>query len=214
MALMVIGAGFPRTSTLSLKMALEQLGLGPCHHMMEIIAHPEQAALWAAKLSGEPLDWDEVLAGYQSVTDGPSCFVYKELMERYPEAKVVLTIRSPESWWASAQATVMSEDSPANREINLPNAQEFMQNMQIIGAAAGGGVKWDGSDPEGAMAAFEAHNAEVQRYVPPERLLVFEPKMGWEPLCAFLGVPVPETPYPRTNSTDEVQEFMQTLIDD
>jgi len=211
MPLKVIGAGLPRTSTLSLKLALEQLGFGPCFHMMEMMAHPELMSLWADKLTGKPLDWDDVLKGYNSITDGPGCFVYKQLMERYPDAKVILSLRSAESWWQSALATA---NSPANREVNMPNAQEFMEKLQIVNQVAGGGIKWDGSDREGAIAAFERHNAEVQRVVPKERLLVFKAQDGWEPLCRFLGVPVPDTPYPRTNSTDELKEHLAQLAGD
>jgi hypothetical protein len=211
MPLKVIGAGLPRTSTLSLKLALEQLGFGPCFHMTEMIAHPELMTLWADKLTGKSLDWDDVLKGYHSITDGPGCFVYKELMERYPDAKVILSLRTAESWWESALATVMSANSPANRKVNLPNAEEFMEKMQIVLQAAGGGIKWDGSDREGAIAAFERHNAEVQRFVPKERLLVFKAEDGWEPLCRFLGAPVPGTPYPRTNSTEDLKEQLAQL---
>lgn len=212
MPLKVIGAGFPRTGTMSLKLALEQLGFGPCHHMIEIIQHPEQATLWARKLTGEPLDWDDVLKGYNSVTDGPSCFVYKDLMARYPDAKVILSSRSAESWWASAKATVMSPDSPANRPVSLPGAEDFMQKLQVITKAAGGGINWDGSDRAGAIAAFERHYEEVKRIVPKERLLVFESRQGWEPLCRFLGVPEPETPFPQTNSTIEFQQHLAQMV--
>jgi hypothetical protein len=204
MPLKVIGAGLPRTGTLSLKLALEQLGFGPCHHMSEIFPHPEQATLWADKLSGAPLDWDDVLKGYNSATDAPSCFFYKELMARYPGAKVILSIRSAESWLRSAQATVMSPQSPANRPEILPEA--FARMFQVMQKATADRIKFDGTDPQGSIAAFERHNEEVRRVVPKERLLVFEASQGWEPLCRFLGVPVPETPYPHTNSTENFQQ--------
>ncbi len=206
MPLKVIGAGLPRTGTLSLKLALEQLGFGPCHHMSEIFPHPEQATLWAGKLSGEPLDWDDVLDGYNSATDAPSCFVYKELMARYPDAKVILSIRSAESWWSSAQATIMSPQSPANRPEILPNPEAFARMFQAMKKAAGDVINFDGSDRSASIASFERHNEEVRRVVPKERLQVFEAKQGWEPLCSFLGVPVPKTPYPHTNSTGAFQQ--------
>jgi len=108
MPLNVIGAGIGRTGTQSLKFALEQLGAGPCHHMIEVFRHPEQFALWEQVFDERPLDWEDVFAGYRSSCDAPSAFVYRELAERYPDAKVILTTRDPESWWRSASATILS----------------------------------------------------------------------------------------------------------
>jgi hypothetical protein len=211
MPLKVIGAGLPRTGTLSLKFALQELGFGPCHHMSEIFMRPGQVTLWTRKLSGEPVGWDEVLEGYSSTTDAPSCFVYRELMAHYPEAKVILSVRSAESWWSSAQATVMSPQSPANRPEILPNSEDFARMFQTMRTATGYDVTFDTSDSAGSIASFERHNEEVKRVVPKERLLVFEAKQGWEPLCSFLGVPLPNTPYPHLNSTGEFQQNLARI---
>jgi len=206
MPLEVIGAGYPRTGTMSLKLALEQLGFGPTHHMIEIFDHPDQAALWARAFSEDGIDWEDVLAGYNSCCDAPSCFVYKELAARYPRAKVILTIRSAESWWESAQATVMSQanrdglsDNPAGAKI-LPM---FMAMRSYMTKQGRDWVNPEQPDRATAMAAFNAHNEEVRRLIDPDRLLVFEPRQGWEPLCRFLGVPAPTTPYPRVNTREE-----------
>jgi Sulfotransferase domain len=123
MPLEVIGAGQGRTGTHSLKIALEQLGFGPCHHMMECIMHPEQFATWERVFEEkESVDWEEIFDGYRSTCDAPSLVVYRELADHYPDAKVILTMRNPESWWRSASATVhasrkfsQTSDSPINR---------------------------------------------------------------------------------------------------
>ena len=202
MPLKVIGAGYPRTGTLSLKLALEHLGFGPCHHMIEVLHHPEQAVLWGRAFDEDGIDWDEVLAGYNSCTDAPSCFVFNRLAGRYPNAKVILSIRSAESWWKSASATVF-----AGRDGGPPGPVRPMLEKLFKYA-----MKYDRPvanpmepNAEAAMATFNRHNEEVLKTIPRERLLVFEAKQGWEPLCKFLGVPVPSIAYPRVNTTEDFQ---------
>jgi hypothetical protein len=192
--LAVIGAGYPRTGTSSLKLALEKLGFGPCMHMIELFPRPDIWPFWRRALAGEPVDWEEGFAGFRSTTDVPGCLVYRQLAERYPEAKVILTLREPEAWFASTQATILA---PRADETMPPGG---MTLPRILG--------WDPNDPamherEPMIARFEAHNAEVLQTIPAERLLVFRAAEGWAPLCAFLGVPIPETPYPRANTSDE-----------
>jgi Sulfotransferase domain len=210
MPLKVIGAGYPRTGTLSLKLALEQLGFGPCHHMVEVLQHPEQAALWARKFGGEALDWDELLAGYGATTDAPTCFFYEELGARYPDAKIVLSIRSAESWWQSASATIMAEGN-AGRVMQSPNAAAlapmFESMMEFFRSRPGIFPDPSNPDRDTAIAAFEAHCDGVRRAFGEERLLVFEARQGWEPLCRFLEVPVPDTPYPRANSREDFSQI-------
>lgn len=208
MPLNVIGAGFPRTGTKSLQLALNELGFGPCHHMSEIFPHPDQALLWTRKYSGEALDWDEVLKGYSSLTDAPGCFAWRELADRYPNAKVILSIRSPESWWKSASSTVMSPQiRAATTDSNSPLGANVFQMFQAMSSymekAQGAGWTGMSENEKDAIAAFERHNESVRKTIKPERLLVFEAKQGWQPLCKFLGVPVPDKPYPRVNSTED-----------
>ena len=105
MSLDVIGPGFGRTGTASLKRALEILGLGPCHHMEECFAHPEQAAYWQDLLAGKSVDWDRVFAGFKSQVDWPGAHYWRELIAAYPDAKVVLSVRPEESWWKSCMTT-------------------------------------------------------------------------------------------------------------
>lgn len=195
MPLQVIGAGFGRTGTLSLKLALEQLGFGPCHHMLEVFAHPEQIPLWTAAAEGRP-QWDTIFQGYRSTVDWPSATFYREIAEAYPDAKVILTERDPDAWFRSTQATIFNIDMPENSDD--PWAKMV---AKVIGALFDGRMH----DREKLISVYEAHNARVREVIPPERLLTYQVSEGWAPLCAFLGVPVPETPMPKVNSTEEFQ---------
>ncbi len=196
MALKVIGAGLGRTATFSTKFALEHLGFGPCYHMSEVLAGARRnVPLWLDVVAGNP-DWESIFEGYQSTTDYPGCTYWRELADYYPEAKVVLTTRDPDSWFESVSETIFSE----------------RMNSQIHGSPFGAllkGVAFDAFDGDRQDRAFMTEwftrrNREVVEALPPERLLVFHPRQGWEPLCEFLGVPVPEVPYPRVNSRDEL----------
>jgi hypothetical protein len=195
MALKVIGSGLGRTGTFSTKLALEQLGFGPCHHMVEVFMHPESVPLWLAAGEGRP-DWDAIFAGYQSMVDHPGCAYWRELMDFYPDAKVLHTVRDPEKWFESTQATIFNPDRP-DPPAGTPMGTFFGQ----LAAWYGG----DRHDRTFMLDFFRRHTEAVVAGVPKERLLVFDVAEGWEPLCAFLGVPVPETPYPRENTTAQFQ---------
>lgn len=206
MALEVIGAGLGRTGTMTLKTALEMLGLGPCHHMYEVILHPEQAPFWERAARGEPVDWEEVFANYRSSCDWPSCAFYKELAARYPQAKVILTLRDPHAWYKSVSNTILPAMKgpmfgPDGKQVGPPG--KFAPLLI--------GEKTFGNDftEEHMVAVFNRHNEEVKRAIPPERLLVFEAAHGWEPLCRFLGVAVPSEPFPLTNTTDQFRKRVE-----
>lgn len=195
MPLKVIGAGLGRTGTLSLKFALEQLGLGPCYHMMEVF-RLNHASVWNRAFSDETMDWGQVFEGFQSAVDWPSAAFYREHAELWPDAKVILTVRDPESWYKSTQETIFRED---NHQGASP---EWLEMFHKMTEKSFGG---DLHTREHLIDIYTRHNDEVRRTIAPERLLEYRPGDGWEPLCAFLGVPVPETPYPKTNSTEEFQ---------
>jgi hypothetical protein len=197
----VIGAGFGRTGTASLKAALEQLGLGPCDHMHENFDHPERFPLWdAAVLSkdvGEPIDWRPLLDGYRAVVDWPGAHFWRELAAVHPEAKVILTVRDPERWYESISATIfpLCEQLKATEGPSLPG--DIVVDRTFFQRTA---------DRDYCLEVFREHIAAVQREIAPDRLLVFDVAEGWDPLCAFLGVPVPEhEPFPRLNNTEEFQ---------
>jgi hypothetical protein len=193
----VIGAGFGRTGTLSLKVALEQLGFGPCMHMIPLLQDPETSALIHKATEGDIDSLDVALEGYRATVDWPLAYFWRELADRNPDAKVILTVRDPGKWYDSADRTIHAAAN-AGRESGMLD-EDVMRMVD--------GTVWEGTfggkfaDREHAIEVFEEHNARVKREIPADRLLVFEVAQGWEPLCSFLGVPVPETPFPRLNDT-------------
>ena len=207
MSLKVIGTGFGRTGTLSLKLALEQLGFGPCYHMIETGQRPAHNALWLALARGESDDWRAILEGYAATVDWPAVFIWKELVTAYPDAKVILTLRDPEAWYTSAAQTIFARMQDYDEALKRDDvgaidparrAHMTMVNAVVVDKAFGGSL-----DKGYAIDVFNAHNEEVRRTVPPEKLLAYEAGDGWEPLCAFLRVPVPEAPYPKVNTTED-----------
>lgn len=212
MTLKVIGAGLARTGTLSLKTALEQLGFGPCHHMTELARHPERWPLWSRAFDGESVDWEAIFEGFNSAVDMPACLFYRELAERYPEAKLILTIRDPENWFDSMLGTLLLK-SHQEKVAKTPIASLMPKMFAYAAKKRGVGLSGTASPTEppnraAAIAVFEAHNAEVRRTIPAARLLVFQASQGWAPLCRFLGVPVPETPYPHVNEQGKWQNIL------
>ncbi len=199
----VIGAGLGRTGTMSLKFALEHLGFGPCYHMIEFMAHiPEHLPLWQGVIEGRP-DWDAVFDGYVSTVDYPGCTYWRELVAKWPEAKVILTLRDPDSLVrirqrdgaVVADAQTCSPRSPIERFMNATVNQDFGDRID---------------DRAFMTDYFRRWNEAVIAEVPADKLLVFQAKDGWEPLCEFLGVPVPPEPYPRVNSRESMnQRVMQ-----
>jgi hypothetical protein len=209
MSLAVIGPGFGRTGTMSLKHALEQLGFGPCHHMDEVFAHLDQIPHWQAVAAGRPVVWDDVFAGYRSQVDWPGAHPWRELAAAYPQSKVVLTVRPEASWWTSFSATIGALFS-APDQVPLPPHLRTMRDVaiELIQVQTFG---CPSTDREGVLAAYRRRTAEVRAAIPTERLLVFDVAEGWAPLCRFLDVPVPDAPFPRMNSTEQ---FWKTVRGD
>ena len=207
----------PRTGTLTQKMALEMLGLGPCYHMVDVLADLDQAALWERALDGDG-PWEEIFAGYESTVDWPGGYFYRELIDVYPDAKVLLSVREPHAWEASMRQTVWAVRNGESL-IRLLSSAQALVNPQWHGF-----VKmidrliWEGKGSfaaghetaEELIGTMERHNEEVIRNVPPERLLVWSAGEGWEPLCEFLELPVPDTPFPHINDR---KEFLNRIID-
>ena len=198
MPLSVIGAGFGRTGTLSMKLALEQLGFGPCHHMMEVFGKPDHIALWQAAADGRNVDWESVFEGYTTAVDWPVCYFWRELASLYPDAKILLTKRDPDKWYDSCMATIF-RGMIEQRETDDPHGK--MARSIVANNTFGG----DLADRANAIRVFNQHIEDVIDTIPAERLLVFEAVDGWQPLCNFLDVPVPQTDYPRVNSSEEFQ---------
>lgn len=204
MGLAVIGAGFGRTGTLSLRDALDELGFGPCYHMTEVFERPAHIEVWHAAARGERVDWGEFLGDYGSIVDWPGCAFWPALLEANREAKVVLSVRDAAAWHRSVCNTIantMTMELPAGAPDFLRPFQAMVREL-IWEQTFGGKLL----DAEHATSVYEVHNAAVERDVPPDRLVVYELGSGWGPLCEALGVPVPDVPYPRTNSTAEYRQ--------
>jgi Sulfotransferase domain len=205
----VIGAGFGRTGTWSLKAALEQIGCGPSFHMIDLIGHPDRAGMFLAALNGEDVDWNEVFDGFRSTVDWPGCTFYERILAAYPDAKVILSVRDPEKWYASAERTIYAlKEAAARGELvgDGPAAPPEVLGMikQLI---------WDTTfedrfaEKDFAIEVFERHNARVKETVPAEQLLVYEISQGWEPICELLGVPVPDETFPHLNDAESFRQM-------
>jgi hypothetical protein len=208
MPLQVIGAGFGRTGTTSLKAALEQLGFERCHHMEEVVKSRRQVDLWQTLADTGQVDWDAVFDGFEASCDWPSCSYWQELHRHYPAAKIVLTVRDENRWYDSCVETIhrASFALPGWALRLIPPIDRI--NRMIIASV------WDGvfhgrfEDREYALQVYRDHIAHVKSAVPSDRLLVFEAKDGWEPLCRFLDVPVPENPYPHLNDAARIKRML------
>jgi hypothetical protein len=199
MRLKVIGSGFGRTGTMTTKLALEQLGFGPCHHMTEVMANPAQSAHWDAFACGENVDWGEVFEGYRAQVDFPGAAVWHELSIAFPEAKVLHTERPEDEWWASYSTTIGKFFRVREALPLPPHLVAIFETMDrlLVDKILGG------HDRNTVLAAYRSNNEKVRDIIPADRLLVFAPADGWEPICRFLEVPVPAAPFPRTNARDE-----------
>jgi hypothetical protein len=206
MTLQLIGAGWPRTGTGSVKLALEQLGIGRCYHMREVVMNAGAAIpLWIRAAEGQP-DWEAIFAGYAASTDAPGCVFWRELAAYYPDAKVLLSERDPEEWFRSTQESVFSPNA-VERTAATPLRPFF---EKVVHRDFGARIH----DHDFMIDAFRRHNAEVRRAIPPERLLVYQVSEGWGPLCALLGVPVPDAPFPHTNTREEMAAIFSGRLPD
>ena len=205
MSLQVIGAGLGRTGTYSMKAALEQLGFGPCYHMIEVLQNPAQRLpQLQAAMRGEP-NWDDLFDGYNSTVDWPSAAFWRELIVTYPHAKVVLTTRSTDSWVASFSETIYK--LMAGRDQVPPVMLPFIDNSIAVTTRSGFP---SGLNLDGLARAYDAHIDAVTAALPEDKLLVFDVKQGWRPLCTFLGKPVPSQPFPVSNNRTEFWEHVRS----
>jgi hypothetical protein len=192
MPLKVVGSGLGRTGTKSMQTALGILGFGPCHHMVEVFAHPESMQLWIDASEGRP-NWDLIFKDYQSMVDYPGAAYWRELAAFYPHAKVLHTVRDPDKWFESTQATIFAPQSPAGTA-----ERDSLQGRFF--ASVTGPIREHLGDRAFMTDYFRRHTEAVKAAIPAERLLVYEVGEGWDRLCRFLGVPVPDQPYPSENS--------------
>ncbi len=203
MALKIIGAGMGRTGTASLKVALEALGIGRCYHMTEVLKNPGYTKDWINAAEGNA-DWDKIFSGYSATVDNPGCNYWKELAAYYPQAKVILTTRDANKWFDSTNETIHSaefarfmKNSPFGEMIQKTMWNRMENRMQ---------------DREYMIGFFTKHSEEIASTIDADRLLVYQVSDGWEPLCEFLGVPLPDMKYPRINSREETKELLSSLM--
>jgi hypothetical protein len=221
--LKVIGAGLPRTGTTSMKAALERLGFGPCYHTFEVMRRPELAERWLPVCCGRPVDWDRTFDGFRSSQDWPASFFWRELAETYPEAKVVLTVREPHSWYVSFRMLGSINPGGPMREDEAPEAirpvlaamERLRPLFERIGRSIFGedwrfGEKMP--DEKRAVEAYHRYVGAVRATIPAERLLVFDVRQGWGPLCGFLGVePPPDDPFPHLNDAESIRRMFERM---
>jgi len=210
--LRIIGAGYGRTGTCSLKIALQILNYTKCYHMFEIFENPKQAEFWLKVAQDtEEFNWEDVFSEYDATVDFPSCVYYEELMKKYPNAKVILTVRDPEKWYKSVKDTIYDarHQFPGRyaKRFNLLNyGWKFWEAYKIDKMSRS--IIWKKTfhnqfkNKQYATELFQKHNARVQRVVPSERLLVYDVTQGWAPLCQFLNVPIPSEEFPHVNDTN------------
>ncbi len=203
MSLKVIGAGLPRTATWSQKLALEQLGFGPCYHMSEALDQPDHWALWEAAAAGGSVDWEALFSGWGSTTDAPGCHFYQQLAAVYPDAKVVLSERDPEKWFASTQNTITT---------TAVSGMHTQRGTIGMVEAMGWGTDPRLHDKAWMLERYRRHNEEVKAAIPAERLLVYNVSDGWAPLCQFLGRPIPDAPFPQVNSTEDFKAMISQRV--
>lgn len=198
MSLRVVGAGVGRTGTHSLKVALEQLLGGPCHHMMEMFDDPVLIAGFTDAIDGRPVDWSKLLERFVALVDWPGASFWPELTAANPDALVLLSVREPDDWYRSASNTIFlaMENLP-------PHLQPWMDAVQRL-LRDRFSDRFD--DPQAMKDAFARHNDAVRAAIPAERLLEWRAGDGWEPICERLGLPVPAEPFPATNTTNEFRE--------
>ena len=199
MSLKIIGTGMSRTGTLSTKTALETLGFGPCHHMMELFANPDQVEKWVEVARCEPVAWGAVFDGYGSQVDFPGGRVWQQTIQAFPDAKVLHNERPEEDWWASYSGTINKFWQHRTRLDLPPHMAPIFKTMDkiVVQNLIGG------TDKDSAIKAYRRNNEKVRDTIPADRLLVFTPTDGWEPLCRFLQVDVPEGDFPRSHARDE-----------
>ncbi|HUA36513.1 MAG TPA: sulfotransferase [Candidatus Binataceae bacterium] len=209
MPLRVIGAGFGRTGTLSLKYALEKLGFSPCYHMMEVFPRPHHVAAWHAVAFGQEIDWDSMFEDFSAAVDWPAARYWRELASHFPDAKVILSLRSADSWYKSMTETIYQPMKNPARGDAPPLVK--LQNEMVRKAILSDTFEDRFEDRDHAINVFHRHNQQVRDAIDPAQLLVFEARHGWEPLCNFLEVAVPAEPYPHVNDTASTQAMIQKM---
>ena len=200
----VFGAGFGRTGTMSLKIALEKLRIGPCYHMREVVSRSSHIKLWYDISRGEHPNWNRLFSGFNSAVDFPVCLFYKQLINKFPEAKFILTLRDFDTWYISTANTIYKVPSILPdwfEKVVYPIRMFIVMQVNLIWV---GLFKNNFSDRDSTKLVYYEHIESVKKIIPADKLLIYNVKEGWEPLCEFLDVDVPDIPFPKVNDTAEM----------
>ena len=200
----VFGAGFGRTGTMSLKIALEKLGMGPCYHMREVVSRPSHIKLWYDISRGEHPNWNRLFSGFNSAVDFPVSLFYKQLINQFPDAKFILTLREFDKWYISTVNTIYKVPNILPdwfKMVVYPIRMFIAMQVNLIWVDL---FKNKFSDRESAKLVYYEHIRSVKKTIPADKLLIYHVKEGWGPLCEFLNVDVPEIPFPKVNDTAEM----------
>jgi hypothetical protein len=207
----VLGVGIGKTGTMSLQAALNQLGY-PCYNFGEVLLNYEKGHtdMWNNYMEGKAeMDWHKLYEGYEAAVDNPSNIYYKEIMKVFPDIKFILTLRDPEAWHKSLIETLELHDKNVSKVMFLPSFREFQRVLENSGKIA----EIDAPEGETPIEWFNRYNKEAQEYLPADRLLIYNVKEGWGPLCEFLGEPVPDEPFPHENIAGAgVEKILQTKM--
>lgn len=207
----VIGVGFGRTGTMSLKAALERLGAAPCFHMIDLIVgegKERDLPYWVRIGEGQPVDWHEVFDGWEATVDWPAAARWREICDAFPDVPVLLNVRDFEGWYRSVENTILAVKLAAQAGELTPDANRPQPHPALWGAIEA--LIWQGDfqgrfeDKAWVRRMYDDRIAEIKATIGPERLTVWTlGEDGWEPLAEMLGVPVPDEPFPRLHDTDE-----------
>ncbi len=199
-----------RTGTLSLKLALEKLGYGPCYHMEDLIRQPENIIYWEEIKKRGTTDWEKLFGSYQSAVDFPVIACYQQLLEKYPDAKIILTVRDANAWYESASRTIFNTEPGLAGKVKMalkmpfsPRLRNLMRVFRMSGQFWQEHVGKNFREKEAAIAFYRRWNEQIKSEIPAEKLLVYEVSQGWQPLCGFLGVEVPAEDFPKANIREE-----------
>eukprot|EP00042_Codosiga_hollandica_P028246 m.147074 g.147074 ORF g.147074 m.147074 type:complete len:223 (+) comp52722_c0_seq7:180-848(+) len=193
---------------MSLRAAFLQLGLGPCYHMEEVFDHAtSHGKFWLDAFAHRDVDFKKFLSGYGSGCDCPIAMFYSQLATEFPDAKFVLTVRDPDSWVKSVHSTIYVLSMDWSMRV-VSTFVPFMNTFRDVTMRCFDQLQCDLTDHKAMVKAFAAHNASVKACIPADRLLVFEAKEGWGPLCRFLGVAEPTTPFPHINDSAVFQGYV------
>lgn len=207
MVLQIIGAGIARTGTLSLKQALDKLGFGTCFHGFMLFTHPELIDLAYATAKGDERNWGGVYGEeIASAVDFPANMFYKQLSAANPNAKVILTVRDADSWYESMYETIF-----AHIQQDDPFPALGARSDPLLWMIFTHFFKDRFQDKQFAIRLYHEHNERVKNLFPRDKLLVFNVKDGWDPLCDFLRVKVPDCPFPKTNSRNAIKGKFEQL---